>query len=403
MPKYNYIARDETGKIVKGNLDALDEKEVIFYLQKQRLKPERIKASMSSLGSVNIGGGSGVKMREVMSFTRMMATFARASVPLNSALAAMEKQAESVAMKRVIKKLIIGVESGRSMSDACREQPKVFDTIYTNMLAAGEASGNLANLMERLADMMEKNDAIKSKVKGAMSYPIFVSCVAVGAVVILLAFVLPQFIKMFADSGVPLPLPTKVTVAASNGIRHHGFKIVGVIAVLIVAYKQMMKNPKAQFKKDGIMLKMPVFGALIMKSTVSRFSRTLGTLIMAGVTIVDAILLVEKTTPNRVIAKALENTRIAISSGKGLAETLDRTNLFPPMVVSMIDAGESTGGLDSMLGKIADYYEMDVNRAVDSAIKLIEPAMMVVFGAIVLVILLSIYMPMFSMLSVLKK
>lgn len=400
MAKYSYTARDAMGNKVKGSVKALDEREAVLFLRSKGLIAERIKGGTLN---ISIGGGGKVKLKELMSFTRMMATFTKASVPLNSALNSMQKQAESEDMKRVIQRLSISVESGQSLSDACKEQPKVFDTIFINMLAAGEASGDLAELMERLAEMMEKNEEVRSKVKGAMTMPIIVSVVATLAIVILLTFVLPQFIKMFAESGVALPLPTRLTIGTSELIRHKGHYIAAAIGAFVYGYKRLMKNPKAAYKKDELLLKMPVFGMLILKSTVSRFSRTMSTLITAGVTIVDALTLVERTTANRVVARAFATTRVAISSGKQLAETLDKTGVFPPMVTSMVAVGENTGGLSEMLSKVADYYEVEVNRSVDSAIKLIEPAMMVVFGGLVLIILLSIYMPMFNMLAVLKE
>lgn len=399
MPVYAYVATNRYGQRTKGTLEALDEREVVLYLKTQGMTAERVRPSLAKF---ELSFGSGVKSRELMTFTRMLATLNRATVPLDAALAALYKQAETTAMRRVIKRISIEVEGGSSFADACRAQPKVFDTIFSNMIAAGEASGHMATLLERLAEMMERNDAIRTKVRGAMIYPIALGFFAIGAVIILLTFVLPQFISMFESSKVPLPLPTRITIGASHALQEYWLYMLIAVVGMVYATRTALKRPHIRRMRDAVLLKLPVFGGLIRKAAVSRFALTMSTLLNAGVTIVSALELVSGTTGNILIAEAISTTRRALSMGGELAPTMEETKVFPPMVVSMVSVGEATGGMEEMLSRVAEYFDNDVNRTVDGAIKLIEPIMLAIFGVLIGVILMSIYLPMFSMLSVLS-
>lgn len=396
MPIYNYKATDTGGRTVSGKLDALDEREVVVYLRQQRLTPVRIRPSWRDM---ELGSGR-IKTKQLTAMIRMFATLLKASVPVTAALTALYKQAETTPMRRMLRRLLVDVESGDTFATAVRKQDEVFDSIMANMIAAGEGSGNLDAMLERMAIMLERNQAIQGKIKGALVFPVIVLIMAFLGVGILLVFVLPQFVAMFEASKVPLPLPTRITLAASAIFKNYWWAMLASFFGIFQLTKRALQVPKIRERRDRIALKMPIFGTLVRKAAIARFGRTFGTLMASGVNIIESLQLVEGTTGNVVLTAAINRIRQTLTAGGEMGKAMDETGVFPPMVVSMVSIGEQTANLDQMLDKVADYYEDEVNRGVDSAIKLIEPLMLVFVGAIIAVILLSIYLPMFSMLSV---
>lgn len=396
MPIYNYKATDTGGRTVSGKLDALDEREVVVYLRQQRLTPVRIRPSWRD---IELGSGR-IKTKQLTAMIRMFATLLKASVPVTAALTALYKQAETTPMRRMLRRLLVDVESGDTFATAVRKQNDVFDSIMANMVAAGEGSGNLDAMLERMAIMLERNQAIQGKIKGALVFPVIVLIMAFIGVGVLLVFVLPQFVAMFEASKVPLPLPTRITLAASAIFKNYWWAMIASFFGLFQLGKRALQVPSIRERRDRIALKMPIFGTLVRKAAIARFGRTFGTLMASGVNIIESLQLVEGTTGNVVLTAAINRIRQTLTAGGEMGKAMDETGVFPPMVVSMVSIGEQTANLDQMLDKVADYYEDEVNRGVDGAIKLIEPLMLVFVGAIIAVILLSIYLPMFSMLSV---
>lgn len=396
MPIFIYEAKDASGRRVKDKLDALDEREVIMYLQRQRMTVERVRPSWRHIEL----GSSKIKTKELTTMTRMLATLLEASVPLTAALTALYRQAETTAVRKMVRKLLIDVESGDTFATAAKKQPEVFDAVMANMIAAGESSGDLDGLLNRMAIMLERNEATKGEIKGAMVFPAVVLGVAGIAIYVLLVWVLPNFVAMFESSKVPLPWPTRVTMGTSEVLKNYWYLIFGGLIGTVYLYKRLMLQANLREQRDRFLLRLPVFGTIIRKSAIARFSRTFGTLLSSGVNIIEVLQLVEGTTGNIVLSQAISQVRQKLTSGGELGKALEETGVFPPMVVSMVSIGEQTAKLDEMLNRVADYYEEDVTVAVRGAIKLIEPAMMVFIGGIIAIILLSIYLPMFSMLAV---
>ncbi|MGH7665009.1 MAG: type II secretion system F family protein [Gemmatimonadaceae bacterium] len=395
MPTFTYTARAPGGALQTASIEASSREDVVSQLRRQRLaviKVDEAKAKKS------IGGG-GIKMRDIVIFTRQFSTMINAGLPLVQALDILAKQSENKTLQEVTRAVVFDVESGHTVADALRKHPKAFNELYVNMVAAGEAGGILDTILMRLAVFMEKNDALIRKVKGAMIYPSVIIGVAAIAIVVLLIFVIPVFENMFASVGMALPAPTRVVLWASRALKSYWWAALATIVALTFLLKRYYATHGGKLVIDRLMLKMPVLGDVLRKSAVSRFTRTLGTLISSGVSILDGLEITAKTAGNRVIQDAIMASRASIAGGDTISAPLQKSAVFPAMVISMIAVGEQTGGLDEMLSKIADFYDEEVDAAVSGLLSLLEPIMIVFLGVVVGGMVVAMYLPIFDMIN----
>ena len=381
------------GEETTGTIDLPSRDEVARHLQKQRMQVVRIREAKKK----RLPGK--VAMRDVVIFTRQFSTMINSGLPLVQALDILAKQTENKALSETTKTVVFDVESGNTLADALSKHPKVFSDLYTNMVAAGEAGGILDTILMRLATFLEKNDAIVRKVKGAMIYPAVIFTVAGIAVIILLVFVIPIFEQMFAAVDMVLPLPTRVVIFMSGFLQSYWWALGAGIALSVWGIRQYYTTPGGKLLIDKILLNAPVMGDLLRKSAVSRFTRTLGTLISSGVSILDGLEITARTAGNRVIHDAVMDSRGSIAGGETIAGPLEKSGVFPPMVTSMIAVGEATGGLDEMLTKIADFYDDEVDAAVGALLSVMEPIMIVVLGTVVGGMIVAMYLPIFDMMN----
>ncbi len=385
------------GAVQKGELAANSKEEVIALLRKQNILPINVTAKPKEL-KLSFGGGPKITDKDIVIFTRQLATMIDAGLPLVQCLDILGVQTENKSLAKIVGQVRSDVESGATFADALKKHPKVFDNLYVNMVAAGEAGGILDTILQRLASYMEKFAKIKSQIKSAMIYPSVILFVAVAVVALLLVVVVPMLANMFASSGQALPLPTRIVIAFSNFLKGWGGLILLVIVVgFFVGLKQFRKTENGLRITDGIALKIPVAGSLIQRVSVAKFTRTLGTLMTSGVPILEGLLIVSRTAGNKVVEEAIMQTRQSVSEGKTLAEPLGRAKVFPQMVVQMIAVGEATGALDNMLNKIADFYDDEVDAAVATLTSMLEPMLMIFLGVTVGFVIIAMYMPIFQM------
>jgi type IV pilus assembly protein PilC len=398
MPAFTYTARALNGDLRTATIDAPNRDEVIAQLRKQRLNVVKIDEKKDADSKKKKKGGK-ISMRDIVIFTRQFSTMINAGLPLVQALDILAKQSENPALKDVTMSVVFDVESGHTVADALRKHPNAFSDLYVNMVAAGEAGGILDTILMRLATFMEKNDALVRKVKGAMIYPGVISSVAAIAISVLLIFVIPTFEKMFASVGLALPLPTRVVIAMSKFLTGYWWAVIAVGVAAVFFGKKYYASSDGKLVIDRLMLKAPVLGDVLRKSSVSRFTRTLGTLIGSGVSILEGLEITAKTAGNRVISDAIMESRASIAGGETIAAPLQTSQVFPPMVISMIAVGEQTGGLDEMLSKIADFYDEEVDAAVGGLLSLLEPIMIVFLGVVVGGMVVAMYLPIFDMIN----
>jgi type IV pilus assembly protein PilC len=396
MPVFNYTARTAGGELQSGSIDLPTENDVVAHLRKNRLIVVKVQQAPKE---IKLSFGASITTRDIVIFTRQFATMINSGLPLVQALDILAEQSENKALKDVTRTVVYDVESGHTLADALRKHPKAFSELYVNMVAAGEAGGILDTILLRLATFMEKNDALVRKVKGALIYPAVIFSVAIMAILILLIFVIPVFQDMFAGIGQQLPLPTRVVIGASDFLKSFWWAMLGGAGILAFSIKRYYGTPQGKLNIDKFMLAFPVLGDVIRKSAVSRFTRTLGTLIASGVSILDGLEITAKTAGNRVIHDAVMESRASIAGGETIAAPLQKSKVFPPMVISMIAVGEQTGGLDEMLGKIADFYDEEVDAAVEALLSLMEPVMIVVLGVVVGGMIVAMYLPIFNMIN----
>ncbi len=396
MPAFTYTARALNGDLRTATIDAPNRDEVVAQLKRQRLNV--VKIDEAATAKKKKGSGK-ITMRDIVIFTRQFSTMINAGLPLVQALDILSKQSENKALKDVTNAVVFDVESGHTVADALRKHPKAFGELYVNMVAAGEAGGILDTILMRLATFMEKNDALIRKVKGAMIYPGVIMSVAAIAIVVLLIFVIPVFEKMFASVGMALPLPTRVVLGMSRFLKSYWWIVLAATAGGVTMLKRYYATSNGKLQIDKLMLKMPVLGDVLRKSAVSRFTRTLGTLIGSGVSILEGLEITAKTAGNRVISDAIMESRASIAGGETIAAPLQKSAVFPPMVISMIAVGEQTGGLDEMLSKIADFYDEEVDAAVSGLLSLMEPVMIVFLGVVVGGMVVAMYLPIFDMIN----
>ncbi len=401
MAEFVWEAKARTGEVRKGSMEAESEDAVNQRLRAQQLQPTRVRKKGALFG---FSVGSGVGAKDLVTFTRLFATMIDAGLPIVQCLDILQGQTENKAFAVVLRDVKASVEQGATFSDSLRRHPKVFDHLYVNLVQAGEVGGILDTILNRLAVYIEKAMKLRRQVRGAMAYPSVVIVVFFAVLTILLVFVIPGFETMFKDFGAKDELPglTKMVMAVSRGFVTNGpFVFLGIVA-LIFAVSYYYRTPAGRKRIHQILLRLPVLGDVLRKIAVARFTRTLGTLLASGVPILDALEIVAKTAGNVVIEEAILYARLRISEGKNMAQPLLETAVFPPMVVQMVGVGEQTGALDTMLNKIADFYEDEVDVAVAALTSLIEPALMVGIGGTVGVVLIAMYMPIFSIAGKIK-
>lgn len=396
MPTFSYSARSTAGEIQTGEIDLPTRDEVVTFLRRQRLVPLAIRTKSKDI-SITIG--TGVKMREIVIFTRQFSTMINAGLPLVQSLTILAEQCENEHLQKVISAVLNDIQAGQTLADAMRRHPKIFSDLYVNMVAAGEAGGILDTILNRLAFFLEKNDALARKIRGAMTYPVVVLFVVLAATTILLWKVVPIFAEIFTSAGMALPTPTRVVLGVSEFLQNYILLIfVGLIG-MVVAIRQYYRTSGGQLAIDRMLLRMPILGSLIRKAAVSRFTRTLGTLVSSGVSILEGLEITARTAGNRVVHDAVMQSRRSIAGGATIADPLKQSGVFPPMVVQMINVGEQTGGLDEMLSKIADFYDDEVDAAVGALTSVLEPVMIVVMGIVIGGMVVAMYMPMFDLIQ----
>ena len=408
MPVYNYTAMDAKGREQKGKINAPNEEAVANELRRKGMFPTSIRMSAKPKKTAkkkSAGGGSGlninlgpmvIKRKELTILTRQLAILLGAGLPLIRSLRTLERQAKSPAVRVVLNKTAETVEGGATFAEALSQHPKSFDKLFLNMVRAGEASGAMETILDRLAGFMEKASRISGKIKSAMIYPCVILSISLLACVGLMIFIVPNFSKIFNDllNGEPLPGPTRLIIGISKTLVSKWYYYVAGVVGVIVAYKITVRIPAGKWGVDWVKYNMPLFGPIIAKSAISRFGRTLGTLMSSGVPVLNSLAIVKETSGNEVVASAIQKVHDAVKEGEGIAAPLNATKIFPPMVISMVEVGEETGKLPEMLEKIADTYDEEVDNSVSALTSLIEPLMIVGLAGIVGGIVIALFMPL---------
>lgn len=399
MSAFKYKARNPDGRVLEGTIEAAS-------LDAARAVLRGRKFSVMELAQAKGAGmfkrGPKVPAKDIVIFSRQLATMASSGMPLVQAISAIAEQTENKDFKSILLQVRDDISSGVNIAEALGKHPTVFVSLYVNMVRAGESGGDLANILDRLSTYLEKAEALQGKIKGAMMYPSIIAVVAISVVLFLMVAVIPSFESVFSSFGGELPAPTRILLGISDFIQENFLYIVGGMVGTIVGLVLFRRTDAGERATDALILKAPVFGMLMTKFTVARFSRTLGTLQKSGVPILESMEIVAKTAGNRVIESAILKARSSMREGEGVTGPLKATNVFPPMVISMVAAGEETGKMDEMLMKIADFYDQEVDTAVDNMLKLIEPILIVVMGGIVGFIVVAMFLPMFEMSSMVE-
>lgn len=400
MVAFVYKARMLTGGMTEGTLDAPDQRAAVDQLRGQKLIPLEISEAPPSLMS-RLQELSPFKpkvgAKELVLFSRQLSTLVSAGVPLVQGLTILEEQVESKVFKGIVHTIKDDIEAGQSITDALRKHPAAFEELYVSMIKAGEVGGILDVILERLSTYLEQAENLRAKVKGAMMYPMVVSIIASCVTLFLLMGVIPTFANIFAGFGAQLPFITQMLINISNGLRRFWYLVLALPVGAVTALKQYRKTEIGQRNLDALSLKVPVFGMLLKKVAVAKFTRTLGTLIKSGVPILQALETVAKTSGNKVIEIAIMTARESVKEGERIATQLRKANVFPPMVIQMVAIGEETGNLDTMLNKIADFYDQEVDVAVKSLTSMIEPIIIVIMGVVIGFIVIAMFLPMFEL------
>jgi type IV pilus assembly protein PilC len=397
MPNYSWKGRTRGGRVQEGVLVAESKEAAIATLRKQQIIVTTVTEKGKEFALPKIGGG--ISSKEIAVFTRQFSVMIDAGLPLVQCLEILGAQQDNRTFQKILFQVRQDVETGSTLADALRKHPKAFDDLYCNMVAAGEAGGILDTILQRLSTYIEKIVKLRSAVRSALVYPIAVILIAIGVVWIILWKVIPTFATLFEGLGASLPLPTRVTIALSNFIGAWWWLILGSIGTAIFLAFRYHKTYKGRRVLDGIMLKLPVLGMVMKKIAVARFCRTLGTLVSSGVPILEGLEITARTSGNAVLEDAIMATRASVEEGKTISEPLKAASIFPPMVVQMVAVGEQTGALETMLSKIADFYEDEVDEATANLLALLEPVMICFLGLVIGGIVISMYMPMFDLIS----
>ncbi len=397
MPVYVWVAQTKKGRKLKGEIDAANEaialsslKKRNFTVKKLRLKPKDILANISFLKPK-------VTKKDLVVFTRQFSTMIDAGLPLVQGLTILAEQNENPTFKSILKEITKDVEGGSTLAEAMKKHPKVFDSLFVNLVAAGEIGGILDTILRRLAQFIEKAEKLKSQIKGAMTYPLVVVAIAILVIAVILIFVIPVFEDMFKSFGSALPTPTQIVVNMSRFMKGNFHWVIIALGALIYGFKRYRDTASGRKQTDALFLKLPIFGNLLKKTAVARFTRTLGTMISSGVPILDALEIVAKTAGNVVIEEIIYEVRGSIAEGQTIAEPLSENDIFPGMVIQMIAVGEATGALDSMLEKIADFYDEEVDAAVSALTSMLEPLLMLFLGGSIGGLVIAMYLPIFGM------
>jgi type IV pilus assembly protein PilC len=393
MPTYKYKTTIK-GKVQTGEIEAENEQGAISKLKQKNISVTSVKKKFES---DFLSNKKPITERDIVIFTRQFSTMVDAGLPLVQCLEILGKQADNPSFGEIITKIKVDIESGSNLSDAMRKHPKVFNSLYANLVEAGEAGGILDTILGRLANYIEKALALKKKVKSAMVYPSAIISVAFVVVAFLMVFVIPTFATMFSRGGAELPGPTALVMSVSDFFRNQWYFILGGPVLFFFLFKKVYATERGNIEIDRIFLKLPVMGMLIRKVSTAKFSRTLGTLISSGVPLIEGMDICARTAGNKIVEIAILNAIEAIKEGETIAAPLARENVFPPMVIQMIDVGESAGALDAMLSKIADFYDEEVDTAVEALTALLEPMLMVFLGIVVGFIVVAMYLPIFKM------
>jgi type IV pilus assembly protein PilC len=399
LPVWRWTGQTKAGDARSGEMEAVDEQAVRSRLQQMGIEPTKVRKKPKEF---TLTFGSSVGEKDLLVFTRQFSVMIDAGLPLVQALDIIGNQADNAAFRKVLLAVKARVEAGSTFADALGEHPKVFDELFVQLVRAGEVGGMLDVILNRLGAYIEKNAKLKRRVKGAMVYPSIVLTVAVGVTVILLVFVTPTFEKMFKDFGGVMPAPTQFLISLSHGLINNWYLFVGIPTAIVIAFKSWTRTQRGREIWDATTLKLPVFGPLVRKIAVARFTRTFGTMLSSGVPILDALDIVAKAAGNRKVEQGIRYVRAKISEGRNIAQPLAETGVFPSMVVQMIGVGEATGAMDAMLGKIADFYDDEVDVAVAALTSMIEPIMMVFLGGVVGGFLVAMYLPIFSIAGNIK-
>jgi len=421
MPKFNYVALDQRGNETKGTFEVASQNDAIGRVKDMGLFPVKIVEADKDAGkgkkgpapkvaakggkkgvNINIkipGMGSGVKPKVLTTFTRQLATLVDAGLPLLRGLRVLEKQEKSPALKEILGKLAVSIEGGSTFSEGLAQHPKVFNRLFVNMVKAGELGGVLEVVLKRLAEFSEKAQKIKGKVKAALFYPIAVMFVAIGILLLLMVFVIPKFKEVFAGMGVQMPGFTLFVMAMSDMIKNNILETMGVVVLIVVAFLLFIKTKFGRLVWDKTQLKLPAVGPVISKVAISRFTRTLGTLVSSGVPILQALTIVKETAGNVVIANAVNKIHESVKEGETITAPLEGSGVFPPMVCSMVDVGEQTGAMPEMLMRIADDYDEQVDNSVAAMTSLLEPIMIVFLAVIVGSIVIAMFLPLIAMIN----
>jgi type IV pilus assembly protein PilC len=399
MPVYTYSARTISGELKRDQIDVPNRDDVIAFLRAQKLIPVSVREKPKGM---KLSFGSRLKSRDLVIMTRQFATMINAGLPLVQALDILVKQSSSPLLQSSLEGVLHDVESGNTLADALRQHPKIFSHLYVNMVAAGETGGILDTILLRLSVFLEKSEALARKVKGAMIYPGVIGFVAGSAIVILLLFVIPTFQTMFESFDQQLPLPTRVVIGMSAFLQAYWWALLAGSAGFAWLFRRWLATSSGRLTFDRILLRVPVLGPLARKSAVARFTRTLGTLLSSGVSILDGLEITARTSGNRVIHDAIMNSRSSIAGGESISEPLKQSGVFPPMVTQMINVGEETGDLDGMLSKVADFYDDEVDVAVESLLKAMEPLMIVILGTVVGGMIVAMYLPIFGIINTIQ-
>jgi type IV pilus assembly protein PilC len=397
MPVYVWVAQTKKGRKLKGEIDAATEAIALSQLKKRNFTVKKLKPKPKDIFENISFLKPKVTNKDLVVFTRQFSTMIDAGLPLVQGLTILGEQCENPTFKAILKEITKDVEGGSTLAEAMKKHPKIFDSLFVNLVAAGEVGGILDTILRRLATFIEKAERLKSQIKGAMTYPIVVMAIAIIVIAVILVFVIPVFEDMFKSFGSALPAPTQIVVNMSRFLKGNIHWVILGLGVLIYALKRYRGTESGRKKTDALFLKLPVFGNLLKKTAVARFTRTLGTMISSGVPILDALEIVAKTAGNVVIEEIIYEVRGSIAEGQTIAEPLSENDIFPGMVIQMIAVGEATGALDSMLEKIADFYDEEVDAAVAALTSMLEPLLMVFLGGSIGGLVIAMYLPIFGM------
>lgn len=400
MPIYIWKGINIHGEKRKGQIEAVDEAGVRAHLKRLRIEETSIREKPKDLLENIKFFRPKVKGKDVVVFTRQLSTMIDAGLPLVQCLQILARQQDNPTFKEMLTAIQADVETGTTLADSMRKHPKVYDSLYCNMIEAGELGGILDTILQRLANFKEKAMALQKRIKGAMTYPVICLGICILVLAIILIFVVPVFDKMFKDFGSTLPAPTQMVVNLSNAVKSYWWAIFAIVLLCIWIFKKYYNTERGRLQVDHMLLWSPVIGDLVRKVAVSKFTRTLSTMLQSGVPILDALGVVARTAGNKVIERAIVRVSAAIAEGRPIAEPLEESQVFPPMVVQMINVGESVGALDTMLEKVADFYDAEVDQAVDNLTAMIEPFMMVFLGGVIGGLVVAMYLPIFQIASV---